>query len=262
MDTTFEDFKNLTDVHWRKSTESEHGLFIAEGSTTITRALELGFVPRAALTTKRWLDTLPSQLLTFVNPLVVSDEDMKSITGYHVHRGALVSFNRKPLPSYIELLRDARTVVVLEDIVDHENVGALMRSAAGMNVDCVLLSPSCADPLFRRSIKVSMGSALSIPHSRFELQDVLIADLKANEFENWALTPRGETGLLQAVQRIQIGTKKAAIWLGAEGEGLKQSTIDACDLQVSIPMSRNTDSLNVATSGAIAMWALTQRGNL
>lgn len=262
MNATFDDFKNLTDIQWRKSVESEWGLFIAEGSTTIDRALELGYVPRSALTTQRWLQTFPVELLDRVTPIVVSDEMMQEITGYHVHRGALVSFDRKPNPAYQELLSTAKTLVVLEDIVDHENVGAIMRSAAGMNVDCVLLSQSCADPLYRRSVKVSMGAALSIPHSRFDGPETFFKELAAYGFESWAMTPDGETELWSAVKMLQGPLSKVALWLGAEGDGLKQQTMDACDAKVSIPMSRGTDSLNVATSAAIAMWALTQRGNL
>lgn len=257
----FDDFRNLTDIQWRRSKESECGLFIAEGATTIERAIELGYVPRSALTTSRWVDSLPLALTQRISPTVVDDDVMQTITGYHVHRGALVSFERKPLPTCEDLISNARTVLVLEDLVDHENVGALLRSAAGMGIDAVLFSDSCADPLYRRSLKVSLGSALSIPFSRYSDSQLVIQKLRDSNFESWALTPRGEVELLSAVVNSSLDNRKIAIFLGTEGDGLLSETLDSCDIRVSIPMLRNTDSLNVATAGAIAMWALTQRGN-
>ena len=136
-----------------------------------------------------------------------------------------------------------------------------MRSAAGLGIDSVLLSESCADPLYRRSIKVSLGSALSIPFSRFTEARQLIDSLRKQGYENWAMTPSGDVDLLSAVVQSKADNRKIAIFLGTEGDGLSQKTLEQCDVRVAIPMMRNTDSLNVATSGAIAMWALSQRGN-
>jgi len=259
MPSDFSDFSRLTDVQWRTSHESEHGLFVAEGASVITRAWELGYTPRKVLTTARWQESLPADLIAAAELHVVDDVEMQSITGYQVHRGALASFVR-PKPVLVsEVLDSANVVVVLEDIVDHENVGAIFRSAAGIGADAVLLSPTCADPLYRRSVKVSMGSTLSIPYARLDNAASAMAIFATAGFSNWALTPAGDTDLLTAVGQLDT---KVALWFGTEGAGLTREAIAQANLKVTIPMQRQTDSLNVATSAAITLWAVAQRGSL
>ena len=261
MTTFSDDFKNLTDVQWRKSVEATNGLFVAEGVLAITRAYELGYKPRSVMTTDHWISGLPAGLLQTAAVEVIDSIEMQDVTGYHVHRGALASFDRPDPLEIKDLLGRCKTIVVLENIVDHENVGAIMRSAAGMNVDAILLSNTCADPLYRRSIKVSQGESLAVPYARFSTIEECLEILNGFGFESWALTPAASTDLLSAI-RESVTDSKVALWLGTEGDGLTEAALAGCTQQVSIPMSRQTDSLNVATAGAIAIWALSQRGKL
>src|SRR5690606_12494914 len=161
------DYRDLRDVQLRKSMESEHGLFIAEGEKVVRRAVEGGFAPRSFLMAPRWVDDLQDVLATTDAPCFVLSEQMaEEVTGFHVHRGALASLARRPLPSVDEVLAGASSVLVLEDLVDHTNVGAAFRSGAALGFDAVLLSPRCADPLYRRAIKVAMGAVFSMPWTR------------------------------------------------------------------------------------------------
>ena len=161
------DYRDLRDVELRKHLEAEHGLFLAEGEKVVRRAVEAGFPPRSFLMAPRWLDGLADVLATTDAPCyVVSEALAEEVTGFHVHRGALASLERRPLPSVADVLDGARSVLVLEDIVDHTNVGAIFRSGAALGFDAVLLAPRCADPLYRRSIKVAMGAVFSLPWTR------------------------------------------------------------------------------------------------
>ncbi|MGZ6804868.1 MAG: TrmH family RNA methyltransferase, partial [Nocardioidaceae bacterium] len=163
------DYRDLRDVELRKHLEAEHGLFLAEGEKVVRRAVEAGFPARSFLMAPRWLDGLADVLEASDAPCyVVSEALAEQVTGFHVHRGALASLERRPLPSVADVLADARTVVVLEDIVDHTNVGAVLRSAAALGVDAVLLSPRCADPLYRRAVKVAMGAVFTLPYARID----------------------------------------------------------------------------------------------
>ncbi len=166
-DPRLSDYRDLRDVELRKHLETTEGLFIAEGEKVVRRAVEAGFRPRSFLMARRWLDGLADVLGPVDVPCYVVDEELaEQVTGFHVHRGALGSLHRRPLPPVAEVLDDAQTVVVLEDVVDHTNVGAIFRSAAALGVDAVLLSPRCADPLYRRSVKVAMGAVFSVPYAR------------------------------------------------------------------------------------------------
>src|SRR6188472_580915 len=167
-DPRLADYRDLRDVALRKHLEAEHGLFLAEGEKVVRRAVEGGFGARSFLMAPRWLDGLADVLERSPAPCYVVSEPMaEQVTGFHVHRGALASLERRPLPGVAEVLAGARTVVVLEDIVDHTNVGAVFRSAAALGIDAVLLAPRCADPLYRRSVKVAMGAVFSVPYARF-----------------------------------------------------------------------------------------------
>ena len=158
-DPRLADYRDLRDVELRKHLEAEHGLFLAEGEKVVRRAVEAGYSPRSFLMAPRWLDGLADVLGGTDAPCyVVSEALAEQVTGFHVHRGALASLRRRPLPSLDDVLAGARTVLVLEDIVDHTNVGAILRSGAALDIDAVLLSPRCADPLYRRSVKVAMGA--------------------------------------------------------------------------------------------------------
>ncbi|MGI8645930.1 MAG: TrmH family RNA methyltransferase, partial [Nocardioides sp.] len=157
-DPRLADYRDLRDVELRKHVEAEHGLFLAEGEKVVRRAVAAGYAPRSFLMAERWLAGLDDVLDTSEAPcFVVSEALAEEVTGFHVHRGALASLARTPLPSVDDVLDGARSVLVLEDLVDHTNVGAAFRSGAALGFDAVLLSPRCADPLYRRAVKVAMG---------------------------------------------------------------------------------------------------------
>ena len=166
-DPRLADYRDLRDVQLRKNLEAEHGLFLAEGEKVVRRAVEGGFPVRSFLMAPRWLDGLADVLATTDAPCYVLSEALaEEVTGFHVHRGALASLVRRPLPPVADVLDGARSVLVLEDLVDHTNVGAIFRSGAALGFDAALLAPRCADPLYRRSIKVAMGAVFSLPWTR------------------------------------------------------------------------------------------------
>lgn len=249
-----DDFSRLTDVAWRKSFEAEHGLFIVEGRLTIERALAAGLRPRTVLTSPKFAEAL-QELMPTVEFLIRDDSEIEQVTGYQVHRGALASFERPQPLQLADLPTDAKLVLVLEDLVDHENVGTLLRSAAALGVDAVILSPTCADPLYRRSIKTSMGAVFHIPWMRAESSTAILDALRERGIEQVALTPSGEQTLGLATDfKLPV-----ALWLGNEGEGLSRSVLESADRCVAISMHRETDSVNVAAAGAIAMWQVRTR---
>ncbi len=322
-DERLADYVSLTDVALRSRHEPEKGLYIAESSTVLGRALAAGHRPRSVLVSPRWLPDLTAMLEARdpagepVRVYVAEPPVLEAITGFHVHRGALAAMHRPPLPAVADVLAGARRVAVLEDvvdhtnvgadhssvshlggvdysagaplaepnrvvdrtnegpgdaplpsrvvvlenIVDHTNVGAAMRACAAMGVDAVLVTPSCADPLYRRAIRVSMGTVFQVPWTRFE---------------HWPHGPSG--GAADGVDLLhELGYTVAALALddesvsldevaanpparlamvfGTEGDGLKRQTVAACDLTVRIPMAGGVDSLNVASAVAVATWA-------
>jgi len=189
------------------------------------------------------------------------DEVAESLTGYRVHRGALASLGRKPLPEVGAVIGDARRIVVLEDLVDHGNVGAIFRCAAALGVDAVVLSPRCADPLYRRSVKVSMGAVFAIPYARMAGWYDGLAELRAADFTLLALTPNEDaTPIAQALGALDgpgTGTARAALLFGTEGDGLSSRWLHEADAPGRIPMSPSAraagvDSLNVVAAAAIA----------
>jgi tRNA G18 (ribose-2'-O)-methylase SpoU len=249
-DPRLRDFTELRDVELRTAREADEGLFIAEGEKTIRRALDAGYEPRAFLLTEAWLGSV-EPLAADAPIYVVPDDVLDATTGYPVHRGALASFHRRPLPSLDEVLDGAYRVAVLEDVSDHTNLGAIFRSAAALGVDAVVLTPRAADPLYRRAIRTSMGAVFSIPWTRvpwFEGPDLL----REAGLTLLALTPDPSAQDLREVS----APDRAALAIGNEGDGLSDRWLNAADLRVRIPMREGIDSLNAAAAAAVAFYAL------
>ncbi|HET7386411.1 MAG TPA: RNA methyltransferase [Nocardioidaceae bacterium] len=251
------DYRDLRDVHLRKHLEAEHGLFLAEGAKVVRRAVGAGFVVRSLLMAPRWLDGLADVLAATDAPCyVVSEALAENVTGFHVHRGALASLHRRPLPSVPDVLTGARTIVAAEDIVDHTNVGAMFRSCAALGVDAMLLSPRCADPLYRRSVKVAMGAVFSLPYARVDDWYDAPVMLAEHGFTTVALTlDEDALPLAQAV----AGVDRLAMLLGSEGHGLSARWAGAAERRAVIPMSAGIDSLNVAAASAVACYVAASR---
>ncbi len=251
------DYRDLRDVELRKHLEAEHGLFLAEGQKVVRRAVEGGFAPRSFLMAPRWLDGLADVLATTDAPCyVVSEALAEEVTGFHVHRGALASLQRRPLPPLAEVLDGARSVLVLEDIVDHTNVGAIFRSGAALGFDAVLLAPRCADPLYRRSIKVAMGAVFTVPWTRLPEWHDALPTLGELGFTTVALTlAEDATDIESAV----AGLDKVALVLGSEGHGLSPRWEQSADRRAIIPMREGIDSLNVAAATAVACYVTARR---
>lgn len=248
------DYVRLRETQLRHHLEAEHGLYIAEGEKIIRRALEAGHRPRSVLLAPRWIEGLRDVIDRLEVPvLVVSESLAEQVTGFHVHRGALASMER-PRPTPVESLLDASRLVVCEEIVDHANLGAIIRSAAGLGWDGVLLSPGCADPLYRRAVKTAMGTVLDLPFARMAHADE-IGRLRAAGFTVVALALT-ETAVALDTFVSQGRPDKLALLLGTEGSGLSRAWLDAADTHVVIPMRRGVDSLNVAAAAAIACHAL------
>ncbi len=205
----------------------------------------------------RWLDGLDDVLAASTAPCYVVPEALaEQVSGFHVHRGALASFSRQPLPAVDEVLRGARSVLVLEDLVDHTNVGAAFRSAAALGFDAVLLSPRCADPLYRRSVKVAMGAVFALPWTRLGDWRDALPDLSARGFTTVALTLAADA---QPVERAVAGLDRVALVLGSEGPGLTPRWQEAADRRAVIPMAPGIDSLNVAAAAAVACYVTARR---
>ena len=256
-DPRLADYRDLRDVELRKHLEAEHGLFLAEGEKVVRRAVEAGFPARSFLMAPRWLDGLSDVLDRTDAPCYVVSEDLaEEVTGFHVHRGALASLERRPLPTVSSVLAGARTVVVLEDVVDHTNVGAIFRSAAALGVDAILLSPRCADPLYRRSIKVAMGAVFTVPYARLEGWYDAVAELSKEGFTTVALTPAPDA---VEVEDAVKGVDKVALLMGSEGPGLSRRWMETADVRAVIPMAAGIDSLNVAAATAVACYVTARR---
>ena len=256
-DPRLADYRDLRDVSLRKHLEAEHGLFLAEGEKVVRRAVEAGFSPRSFLRAPRWLDGLGDVLARADAPCyVVSEALAEQVTGFHVHRGALASLARLPLPSVDSVLVGARSVLVLEDIVDHTNVGAIFRSGAALGFDAVLLSPRCADPLYRRSIKVGMGAVFTMPWTRLDDWFEALPSLSSLGFTTVALTLADDAvDIAEAV----AGVDKVALVLGSEGHGLSLRWEAMADKRATIPMTPGIDSLNVAAATAVACYVTSHR---
>ncbi len=256
-DPRLADYRDLRDVELRKHLEAEHGLFLAEGEKVVRRAVEAGYPPRSFLMAPRWLDALADVLESADAPCFVMPESMvEEVTGFHVHRGALASLRRLPLPSVESVLDGARSVLVLEDIVDHTNVGAILRSGAAMGFDAVLLAPRCADPLYRRAVKVAMGAVFSMPWTRLPDWHDALPDLTSRGFTTVALTLADDA---VPVEEAVAGVDRLALVLGGEGHGLSARWEESADRRAIIPMAAGIDSLNVAAASAVACYVAARR---
>jgi len=254
------DYRRLTDTALRRVMEPAGGLFVAEGEKVIRRAVAAGYRVRSMLLAERWLEPLRDLVDQLDGTVFVADESvLAAVTGYTVHRGALAAMARKPLPDPAHLLAGVDRVVVLEGIVDPTNVGAVFRSAAALGIDGVLVDPSCADPLYRRAVKVSMGAVFSLPYARAEGWPAGLDLVRAAGLTVLALTPAADA---LDIDCLDPGlTKRCALLLGTEGPGLSDAALAAADQRVRIPMARGIDSLNIAAAAAVAIWAVTRPGS-
>ncbi len=247
-DPRLSDFLDLRDTQMRAAREPAEGFFLAEGEVTIRRALAAGYEPRAVLTTERWVGALADLDVT---TYVVAQDVMDTTTGYPVHRGALASFQRRPLADAADLLADARRVVVLEDLVDHANVGAIFRSAGALGWDAALVSTRCADPLYRRAVRTSMGAVFTLAWTRLDHRTGIDA-LHEGGFVVAALTPDPSASVIESI----AASPRLAVVVGAEGPGMSTRWLEAADVRVRIPMRGGVDSLNVSNAAAIALYLL------
>ncbi|MEO7979641.1 MAG: RNA methyltransferase [Sporichthyaceae bacterium] len=254
-DPAVHDYVGLTDMALRIRREPAEGLFIAEGEKVIRRALDAGYLMRSMLLEEKWLPQLADVVDRVDVPVHLAGAALlEQVTGYSVHRGALAAMQRRPLPPVTDLLDGARRVVVLEDVTNHTNVGAVFRAAAGLGVDAVLVTPRCADPLYRRSVKVSMGAVFAVPWTRLTRWPEGVDILRAAGLTVAALALSDDAVDLRALAADP--PSRLALLLGTEGDGLGAATVAAADVVVRIPMAGGVDSLNVAAAAAVAFWAL------
>lgn len=257
-------YSSCTDAQLRDFPDVEHGLFIGESRKVIDRALDAGLVPYSLFVEQRWIKQSEDllQRMESLNPgaplFIATHQQMHDLTGYEITRGPLAAFERPPLASVEELLKDARRVAVLEDITNYTNIGAAFRSAAALGIDAVLISPSCHDPFYRRAARVSMGTVFQVPWTRIgSVRDWAhegVPLLKQLGFATAALALSDDSIPLHDKRLKECG--KLALVLGTEGDGLSHSTIAQCDYTVKIPMDHGVDSLNVAAASAVAFWEL------
>jgi len=253
-DPRLDDFRDLNSVDRRPDLPSGKGLVIAEGVLVVRRMLASRFRPRAMLGTDRRLAELGDALNGVDAPYYRVDAGvMADVVGFHLNRGVLASASRAPELSVAQVLDGARTVAVLEGVNDHENLGSIFRNAAGLGVDAVIFGLGCADPLYRRAVRVSMGHALLVPYAWAAAWPGDLRILRDNGFRLLAMTPDPSARTL-AEALTELADAKVAFLVGAEGPGLTETVMRASDTRVRIPMSRGTDSLNVATAAALAFY--------
>lgn len=258
-DPRVDDFRDLNSVDRRPDLPTGKGLVIAEGVLVVQRMLASRFVPHALLGTDRRLGELRADLAGSTVPYYrVTAEVMADVVGFHLNRGVLAAARRPAELPVAEVIAGARTVAVLEGVNDHENLGSIFRNAAGLGVDAVVFGAGCADPLYRRAVRVSMGHALLVPFARAGFWPRELDLLRGDGFRLLAMTPdHGARTLSEAMGAL--GSEKVAVLVGAEGPGLTETVMRACDERVRIPMSRGTDSLNVATAAALAFYERVRR---
>ncbi len=253
-DERLDNFRDLNSIDRRPDLPTGKGLVIAEGVLVVQRMLASRFTPLAFLGTERRLDELKADLAGSAAPYYrVSAEVMARVVGFHLNRGVLAAAGRVPEPSVAQVIDGARTVVVLEGVNDHENLGAIFRNAAGLDVDAVVFGSGCADPLYRRAVRVSMGHALLVPYARATDWPADLNTLRQRGFRLLAMTPNADATPLSAAMAA-VRDERVAVLVGAEGPGLSRAALLASDLRVRVPMSRGTDSLNVATAAALAFY--------
>lgn len=250
-DPRLDDFRDLTTADRRPDRPGGKGLVIAEGVVVVRRLLASPYPVRSLLGVERRIAELDTEVDSAVPAYVTSAELMAEVVGFHLNRGVLAVADRAH-PWQLADLATARRLVILEGVGDHENLGALFRNAAALGVDGVILGPGCSDPLYRRSVRVSMGHVLAVPFTITEEWPGALEFLRSKGFQVLALTPRADALPLNEVKP----TGAVAILLGSEGPGLTDTAINAADHAVRIPMAGGVDSLNVATAGAVAIYAL------
>lgn len=253
-DPRLDDFRDLNSVDRRPDLPSGKGLVIAEGVLVVQRMLASRFDPHALLGTDRRLAELRDDLAGSAIPFYRASADvMARAIGFHLNRGVLAAARRAPELGVAQVIDGARTVAVLEGVNDHENLGAMFRNAAGLGVDAVVFGSGCADPLYRRAVRVSMGHALLVPYARATDWPGELKTLRDNGFRLLAMTPQHTARTLAEAMTAARG-ERVAVLVGAEGPGLTPATLRSSDVLVRIPMSRGTDSLNVATAAALAFY--------
>ena len=253
-DERLDNFRDLNSVDRRPDLPSGKGLVIGEGVLVVQRMLASRFTPFALMGNDRRLGELHADLADVDVPYYRVDADvMARVVGFHLNRGVLAAARRPPAQAVVDVIEGARTVAVLEGINDHENLGSIFRNAAGLGVDAVVFGPGCADPLYRRAVRVSMGHALLVPYAWAEGWPASLNMLSDNGFRLLAMTPDPAAATL-ADAMAQVGDDKVAVLVGGEGPGLTETAMRASDIRVRIPMSRGTDSLNVATAAALAFY--------
>lgn len=264
-DERLADYTSLTDVALRRRLETERGLYMAESTNVIMRAVQAGHRPRSFLTARKWLDSLTPWIELACGtadggetPVYIAEEEvLEEITGFHLHRGAMAAMNRPELADPFDLIENARLIAVIEDVVDHTNVGAIFRSCAALGVDCVLVTPGCADPLYRRSVRVSMGTVFQVPWTRVSPWPGAITSLREQGWEVAAMALSDDSVSLPDYC-AGLEARKVALLFGTEGDGLTRQAIESSSVTVRIPMAGGVDSLNVAAASAVAVYAVAQ----
>jgi tRNA G18 (ribose-2'-O)-methylase SpoU len=247
-DPRLSEYVGLTDPQLRQRVEAERQFFIAESPLVVERLVRSGRSVRSVLVTPGQHDAIGATLAALDAPVYIArPEVLRKVVGFDLHRGAVASADRWPLPAAADLLGRARRVAVLQKLGDHENLGGVFRSAAAFGIDAVLLDPECADPLYRRCVRVSIGHVLTVPWARLDSPETLAAA----GFARFALTPAADAIPLDAVE----WPEKYALLLGSEGPGLSAEWLATADACVRIPMQPGADSLNVATAAAIAFYS-------
>jgi tRNA G18 (ribose-2'-O)-methylase SpoU len=242
-------YRSLPDAELRRSVESAHGIFIAEGKIVVRRLLASDCRTRSVLVAPNRVDALSDVLADLECPVyVAASHVLDAIAGFPIHRGVLACADRPPDRLVMAVANGARRLAVLEDVSDHENLGALARSAAAFGIDALVLSPGCCDPLSRRALRVSMGALLALPFARSRSWPADLEALAAIGFARWGLTPNADACPME----LLVVPERVAVVLGAEGPGLSEAVHKRVDRRVRITMRAGVDSLNVAAAGAIA----------
>jgi len=254
-------FSKLTEAQLRNKLEPEKGIFIAESPKVINTALENGFEPISLLMERKHIEGQAKDIIEKCGniPIYTADRDvLASLTGYELTRGILCAMHRPVLKDASDLCRGMRRVCILEGVVDTTNIGAIFRSAAALNMDAVLLTPTCCDPLNRRAVRVSMGTVFQVPWTYIpKLSEGGLELLRSLGFKTAAMALCDDSVSID--DEALRSEDKLAVIMGTEGDGLSQNTIDGCDYTVKIPMSHGVDSLNVAAASAVAFWQLRAR---
>ncbi|MBM7768418.1 TrmH family RNA methyltransferase [Glutamicibacter nicotianae] len=255
-DPRLDEYLRLSEAHLRMRTDVENGLYIAESTKVVQRAINAGHVPRSFLLAEKHLDQLAEEFNRFPDaPIFIGDDrQLQDLVGFHLHRGAMAAMNRPEPLDLDDVLEANSRIAILEDIADHTNLGAIIRSASGLGVDAVLLTPKCVDPWYRRSARVSMGTVFDLPWVRMQSWPEDLQTLKNHGYEMLAMELTDDATPLNEVE-IKAGQKVAMI-LGNEGRGVTDEALAAVDRTVIIPMHRDVDSLNVGAASAIAFWHL------